>query len=510
MNGSSSHEGPSEARPFIAEQHKEITVKQTFLLPTVAAALVAASFGQAANGEVPEKASQVIILKLDDVTAYRSSSESPVSPRWQRVTDFLKESGMKASYGIIGFSLEEDSQAYFDWIKTLHESGLVEFWNHGYRNRRAKDKTGEFEGSFEEQKAALKRTQGLAKEKLGIELKAFGPHWSGTNEDTARALDGIPEIKMWFYGPKDSSKFVFPRVLTLENPVHVPDFAKFKAAYERVGYDKRCLALQGHPESWNGERWDNFVKIIDYLKSKGCVFLTPSEYMERAAIRGNGDGSEWTSLFNGKDLDGWVVKCLPRDNDKRGYWKVVDGTITAETPPGSQHNYIWLLTEKEYSDFELRMKVQTYASSTGNSGIQVRSRYDDEAGWLDGPQVDINPPGPWRCGFIYDETREAKVWLWPDVGRPANAKPEHAPEGWKWLHADERDVWNDVDIVCKGTRIRTVINGVTVADYDGAGRLDDEAHRKHNVGMKGHIAFQIHSGKQLLIRFKDIEVRELE
>lgn len=85
-------------------------------------------------------------------------------------------------------------------------------------------------------------------------------------------------------------------------------------------------------------------------------------------------------------------------------------------------------------------------SSTGNSGIQVRSRYDDEAGWLDGPQVDVNPPGPWRCGFIYDETREAKVWLWPDVGRPANAKPAHAPKGWKWFHADEKDVWNDVEI----------------------------------------------------------------
>ena len=115
-------------------------------------------------------------------------------------------------------------------------------------------------------------------------------------------------------------------------------------------------------------------------------------------IEGKGEEIGWTSLFNGKNLDGWVVKCLPKDDDKRGYWKVVDGTITAETPQDGKHNYIWLLTEKEYGDFELRMKVQTYASSTGNSGIQVRSRYDDEAGWLDGPQVDIHPPGPWRCG----------------------------------------------------------------------------------------------------------------
>lgn len=222
------------------------------------------------------------------------------------------------------------------------------------------------------------------------------------------------------------------------------------------------------------------------------------------------DDNKWTSLFNGKTLDGWGVKCRPEDRDKVGYWKVVNGTITADTPPGSKHHYIWLLTEKEYGDFELRLKVQTYSKTTGNSGVQVRSRYDDAAGYLDGPQVDIHPPGPWRCGFIYDETREAKIWLWPNVGKPANAKPEHAPKDLKWLHADDQDVWNDVYILCKGTKIKTIINGVTVADYDGAGRLDDEAHRSHNVGMRGHIGLQIHPGKELLIRFKDIEVRKLD
>jgi len=223
---------------------------------------------------------------------------------------------------------------------------------------------------------------------------------------------------------------------------------------------------------------------------------------------GKAEDGDWTSIFNGKDLDGWVVKCRPNDKDKRDYWKVVDGAITAQTPPNSNHHYIWLLTEREYGDFELRLKVQTTAGTTGNSGIQVRSRYDDEAGWLDGPQVDIHPRGPWRCGFIYDETRGARVWLWPDVGHPANAKPSHAPQGWKWFHAGEDDRWNDVRIFCQGTRIRTIVNGVEVADYDGKGLLDDAAHRKRNVGLSGHIGLQIHPGGQMRIRFKDIAVRE--
>jgi peptidoglycan/xylan/chitin deacetylase (PgdA/CDA1 family) len=229
--------------------------------------------------EAAEPARQVIILKLDDVTAHGAHGHLPVSPRWQRVADFIEQSHIKASFGIIGSSLEQDNPAYFEWIKGLDKKGIIEFWNHGYKDRTVADKTGEFEGSLEEQQHALKRTQSLAKKKLGIELKAFGPHWSGTTPDTEKALEGFPEIKMWFYGPQDSKTFVFERVLTLENPTFVPDFDKFKERYERIARDKACLALQGHPNQWNEQRWAGFVKIIGYLKSKGCVFMTPSDYL---------------------------------------------------------------------------------------------------------------------------------------------------------------------------------------------------------------------------------------
>lgn len=215
----------------------------------------------------------------------------------------------------------------------------------------------------------------------------------------------------------------------------------------------------------------------------------------------------WISLFDGKSLDGWFVECVPDDDDKRGYWRVEDGTITARGVSDAGHDYIWLLTDQEYRDFELRLKVQTSSKSASNSGVQLRSRYDGDALWLDGPQVDINPGGPWRCGFLYDETREVKAWLWPDVGGPANAKPAHAPEGWKWFHAEEEDVGNDMRIVCDGTHITTIVNGVTIADYDGAGRLDDAAHRAHRVGLEGHIGLQIHRGREILIRFRDLEIR---
>ena len=121
----------------------------------------------------------------------------------------------------------------------------------------------------------------------------------------------------------------------------------------------------------------------------------------------------WTSLFDGETLADWHVAAKPEDAGQV-FWQVRDGAITADVPKNSKHHYIWLLTDQEYGDFELRMKVQTYSNQAGNSGVQIRSRYDDEAGWLDGPQVDINPPGPWRNGFIYDETgidREKLAWV---------------------------------------------------------------------------------------------------
>ena len=53
----------------------------------------------------------------------------------------------------------------------------------------------------------------------------------------------------------------------------------------------------------------------------------------------------------------------------------------------------------------------------------------------------------------------------------------------------------------------TTINGFVIADYDGAGVLDDEAHRMHGVGMKGNIALQLHKNDRLKIAFKEILIR---
>ncbi|MEY4482766.1 MAG: hypothetical protein RL693_218 [Verrucomicrobiota bacterium] len=237
--------------------------------------------------DTPAAAPQVILLKLDDVVQNNLGS-SPVPIRWQKTADYLKANNIKGSFGIICESLEKENPAYYQWIKDIQQAGLIEFWLHGYHLKKAEE-PGEFEhGTAAEQQAILAKSEALAKAKLGFPLAAFGPHWSGMTEATDEALEAVPEIKIWLYGPKQPKHFTrlsLERVMALEDPTFVPDAVKFKATYEKAASKKDVLVLQGHPNQWDDKRWAGFVEIIDFLKSKNVVFMTPSEYLKKVSVK---------------------------------------------------------------------------------------------------------------------------------------------------------------------------------------------------------------------------------
>lgn len=252
-------------------------------------------------------------------------------------------------------------------------------------------------------------------------------------------------------------------------------------------------------------------------ESRLCLVLAPALTLI-VGLTGPGCASSsersagWTSLFNGRDLSGWVVRCQPPDQGK-GFWQVDQGTILCDSMGRPNHNYVWLMSEKEYGDFELNLKFQVYRDSPGNSGLQFRSRFDETAngGWLDGPQVDIHPPAdmPWRTGLIYDETRGEQRWVSPGL-KDWRMDPGFAPARHVFRYADDPDGngWNEMTLECRGSRVKTVVNGVVRTDWDGSGVLDNAAHRERRVGQIGHFALQLHSGDELRIRFKDLRVRE--
>jgi hypothetical protein len=222
------------------------------------------------------------------------------------------------------------------------------------------------------------------------------------------------------------------------------------------------------------------------------------------------NNGEWNSLFNSNNLNGWQVKCLPQDKDKQ-YWQVVNGAIVCNSINDKDHNYIWLVTDQEFSDFELQLKFKAYKESPGNSGVQIRSRYDESpdapnGGWMDGPQVDIHPPAPFRTGLIYDETREEKRWISPSL-KNWQIEESYAAPKWSFKYAEEG--WNELTIICIKTNIKTILNGDIITDYDGKGVLDNKAHKEHHIDESGHIALQLHAGDQLKIEFKDIKIKLL-
>ena len=68
----------------------------------------------------------------------------------------------------------------------------------------------------------------------------------------------------------------------------------------------------------------------------------------------------FVSLFNGRDLSGWVVK------GNAAAFRVEDGCMVSDGGLGGE----WIRSEKPYSNFVLRMDWML--SKTGNSGILIR------------------------------------------------------------------------------------------------------------------------------------------
>lgn len=223
---------------------------------------------------------QVVVLKADDLV-YASSTIFP--PQWNQYFALLDSLGLKGSAGIIGSSLENAPQAYYNRIKMLHARGHIEFWNHGYthglkmQNHKGEMYNEFFNRDFKEQQQHLYRTQELGRSKLDITFRAFGAPGNSFDQVTTTLINESPDISIWFYGDPSSEKSILKRSARceIEYPTHKPDFNKFMANYRA---DEEYLNLQFHPASWNQQQFDDFRKVILFLHKQGALFMTPSEF----------------------------------------------------------------------------------------------------------------------------------------------------------------------------------------------------------------------------------------
>jgi hypothetical protein len=175
------------------------------------------------------------------------------------------------------------------------------------------------------------------------------------------------------------------------------------------------------------------------------------------------------SLFNGKNLDGWIIHGTEK-------WYVQDGLLICESGPEKAYGY--LSTEKNYDDFELTVEFQQEAN--GNSGVFFRSTFEGTkvSGW----QVEVAPPNH-DTGGIYESY--GRGWLVQiDDGKENILKMGE---------------WNKMKIRAVGSHVTTWLNGVQMVD------LNDE-----KIGQgKGAIALQIHDGGGIKVKWRNLKVKEL-
>jgi hypothetical protein len=239
-----------------------------------------------------------IVIKLDDLKMHGKAQH----PRWSRVVDYLNEKGIKGTMGMLANSLENPTPQYVEWVKKQHDSGNWEIWFHGWDHGTHVDDDGkkynEFNHrTFDEQKARLDKSQTLCYEKLGFHFTSFGPPGGVGNgsqdANTHRMMVEDPYMTTWIYPqPMDaigkktmetsSNKIIIlDRVWSvgIEASVGRPHYERFVRGY-LANMDRDYFTLQGHPVMWDDYGFEQFTKIVDFLKDQGAIFVLPSEYSQ--------------------------------------------------------------------------------------------------------------------------------------------------------------------------------------------------------------------------------------
>jgi len=223
-----------------------------------------------------------IVLKLDDIAANKTSGNKA-----SRVMDYLLSLEVKASYGVIAKNLDESALSlmhkYIDAKNTEGEK-MIEIWHHGYdhSNNNPPAKNMEYKGtSYALQKANFNKADSLVKLYLGVQMQTFGAPFNAVDSTTLKVLAENKNYHFLFYfaespGREKQLTRLNTRI-NMENGTGNPNYEYFVAECEKNNAFKNSyIVLQGHPLQWDVQKFEEFKKIITYLKDKKCIFVLPS------------------------------------------------------------------------------------------------------------------------------------------------------------------------------------------------------------------------------------------
>jgi len=185
-----------------------------------------------------------------------------------------------------------------------------------------------------------------------------------------------------------------------------------------------------------------FWFVVHLLTSAATVLLC---FGARAAE------ADWTRLFNGDDLSGWVnVNCAPNT------WTVRDGIIVSTGVPTGV-----MRTERQYENFELELEWK-HIKPQGNAGLFVWSEPITSPGTPFARSIEVQ---------ILDGRNSDTYTSHGDVFaiHGATFKPMYPhPGGWMRCLPSERRAkpageWNHYRVTCSNGVIRLAVNGKEVS-----------------------------------------------
>lgn len=188
----------------------------------------------------------------------------------------------------------------------------------------------------------------------------------------------------------------------------------------------------------------------------------------------------FVSLFDGQSLAGWQGRVED--------YEAVDGILICKK--GAHGN---LYTNREYSDFILRLEYRLEAGA--NNGIGIRAALGDSPPAVTGLEIQILDDSFPKYQSLKPVQFNGSVY-----GAAAAERGHMKPVG----------QWDAMEIAAKGSRIQVTLNGTRILDVDmdtvGPVRL----HNLDFVGLHnktGHIAICGHNHR---LEFRNIRIRELK
>jgi hypothetical protein len=175
-------------------------------------------------------------------------------------------------------------------------------------------------------------------------------------------------------------------------------------------------------------------------------------------------------IFDGKTLKGWTPA-------PGGKWHVQDGAIVG-TSPRSEPRHGILLTDKQFSDFVIKVKFRVHK---GDSGFYFRAARVKSRVSVNGFQVEV-------------DTTQETGGLYETGGRAWVHKPDATAIKQRGYKQGE---WTDLELSAIGSHIIVKINGVVSSEL------------KNDPGRKrGHIGLQLHGGQDMHVEYKDLVIFE--